>query len=235
MNHHHHHHDDLIDVNAPATAETIIHALSQFHTEHNQGGAYDHVHDQHHEHDQALFNIQDRLTSGNDTGTDDLGGEDETLGGMSRQELEDEVIRLRGLVQAHPVDGNANGIGAGDEITDDTRLLPGPSRKRRKKSTSAVDAAPPVREIQAGTGKRVERDRKTELYKAIRHRVSPALDSSVLGVVETDGLSDAVSHGYPERIGPSTTSRSSTLRSTLGWDISGHCTRLERAPVSSRH
>ena len=166
MNHqpHHHHDDDLIDVNAPATAETIIHALSQFHTEHEQGGGYDH--------DQNLFNLQDRLTSGTGnatgTGTDDLEGDDETLGGMSRRELEDEVIRLRGLVQAPPDGGNGNG----DEGTHDTRLLPGPSRKRLKKSASTVDVAPPLREIQPGTGKRVERDRKTELYKAIRHRVS---------------------------------------------------------------
>lgn len=121
----------------------------------------DHDGEYDHDHDQTLLNLQDRLTSGTGTGVDDLGGDDETLGGMSRQELENEVIRLRGLVQA-PSDNDA---------TENTKSVALPSRKRRKKLTPTDDVDAPAREIQAGTGKRVEKDRKTELYKAIRHRV----------------------------------------------------------------
>ena len=153
------HHDDLIDVNAPATAETIIHALSQFKSDHDlaQAGYRD-------DHQSNLNCFQDRLTSSTDD--EDTGGYG-TLGGMSRRQLEDEVIRLRGLVQEPAQERHAD---------DGAKLVAEPSRKRRKKTTPAVEAEAPVREMQAGTGKRVERDRKTELYKAIRHRVSCCLN-----------------------------------------------------------
>jgi hypothetical protein len=153
-----------MDDDQPATAETIIHALSQFgNVEQDQ----DHHQDHHHH-----ANDYDNLLPENVTEELELEQEDELggLGGMSRGELEAEVLKLRGMVydtrtptsstmtSSHSKQGPALGSGS-----EESRMV-----KRRRLDSKEIDITV-GRDLQ--TGKRVEKGRRTELGKAIRCHV----------------------------------------------------------------
>lgn len=143
------------DDNVPATAETIIHALSQFHSEHT------HLDDLHAVYDDE--NAVNNSIPGNLTEHSSLNegaNVDTTLEGLSRSDLEHEVIGFPGHIN------DTNGL---DAVSSPPA---GASRRRNTKSSTTAQDAGVIRELQVATGKRVERDRKTELYKVIRHHVS---------------------------------------------------------------
>jgi hypothetical protein len=157
--HHHHHLDDT-----PATAETIIHALSQFHAQQSHLDQSLAAHDLH---SPSHHLEQDELPH------------DTQLGDMSRQELEAEVLKLRGLVSPDMGHGNTSLAGSGGSKRP---RLEGASRPRNQITSSSSSSRgrgkgkeKAVNSVNANTGKRIEKERKTELYKAIRHKVSLGL------------------------------------------------------------
>ena len=126
----------------PATAETIIHALSQFGAEQEEQ-----------QHASEHFNQYSTLLS--NPGVVDQ----HDLGGLTRGELEAEVLKLRGLVYQDPLSASAS----------PSETLP--SVKRRRRDGAKVTSTG-KNKLDGQTGKRVERGRKTELYRAIRQTVS---------------------------------------------------------------
>jgi hypothetical protein len=130
------------DDDQPATAETIIHALSQFGAEQEEQ-----------QHASEHLNHYSTLLSNQGV------GDQHDLGGLTRGELEAEVLKLRGLVYQESVSASASG----------SENIPPVKRKRRDGVKAAVTEK---NKVDGQTGKRVERDRKTELYKAIRQTVS---------------------------------------------------------------
>jgi len=132
-----------MDDDQPATAETIIHALSQFGAEQEEQQ----------QHASEHLNQYSTLLSDQDTRSQN------DLGGLTREELEAEVLKLRGLVDQDSVSASAS---SGAHL---------PSAKRRKHDGGKATATEKNR-VDHQTGKRVERGRKTELYKAIRQTVS---------------------------------------------------------------
>jgi len=131
----------IMDDDQPATAETIIHALSQFGAEQDQHqlGEEQRASD-HTSHYTTLLS------------TPGEGSEHNDLGGLSRGELEAEVLKLRGLVYQESASPSV-------EV---------PIAKSRKSGASKGKET----SVDIQTGKRVERERRTELYKAIRQTVS---------------------------------------------------------------
>lgn len=146
-------HDD--DDDQPATAETIIHALSQFGAGEVEQGVGNDASDSLH-HYSTLLSNQGQL--------DKDSTEKHGLGGMSRQELEAEVLKLRGLVHLESnspsLDIQVNRPERGD--------VPDSSAKRVKMTKGKGKAF----DVDIQTGKRIEKGRKTELYRAIRQTVS---------------------------------------------------------------
>jgi len=147
--------NDDDDEDQPATAETIIHALSQFGAGEVEQGVGNDASDGLH-HYSTLLSNQGQLDKDNT--------EKHGLGGMSRQELEAEVLKLRGLVhlESEPpsVDIRASRPERGDVTNSSAKRV---TMTKRKGKAFDVD-------IQ--TGKRIEKGRKTELYKLIRQTVS---------------------------------------------------------------
>jgi hypothetical protein len=154
-----------MDDDQPATAETIIHALSQFG---NVDQDQDHHHHHHHANDYNNL-LPEHVTEELELELeqeDELGG----LGGMSRGELEAEVLKLRGMVydtrtptpstmtSSHLRQGQALG-----SESEESRMV-----KRRRLEFKEIDIKV-GRDLQ--TGKRVEKGRRTELGKAIRCHV----------------------------------------------------------------
>jgi hypothetical protein len=130
-----------MDDDQPATAETIIHALSQFGAEQEEEQhASDHL-------DQYSTLLSNQENS-----------DQHDLGGLTRGELEAEVLKLRGLVYQDSASASPS-----ENI---------PSVKRRRRRDGSKATAAEKNRVDGQTGKRVERDRKTELYKAIRQTVS---------------------------------------------------------------
>jgi len=127
----------------PATAETIIHALSQFGAEQEEQQ----------QHASEQFNQYSTLLS--NPGVVDQ----HELGGLTRGELEAEVLKLRGLVYQDPISASAS----------PSENIP-PSKRRRRDGAKVTSAE--KNKVDGQTGKRVERGRKTELYRAIRQTVS---------------------------------------------------------------
>jgi hypothetical protein len=128
------------DDDQPATAETIIHALSQFGAEQEE---------QHHA--SGHLNQYSTLLSNQEV------SDQHDLGGLSRGELEAEVLKLRGLVYQESASGSPS------------ENIPPVKRRRRDGAKAAIKEK---NRVDGQTGKRVERGRKTELYKAIRQTVS---------------------------------------------------------------
>jgi hypothetical protein len=122
-----------MDDDQPATAETIIHALSQFGAEQEQSHASNQL-----DHYSTLLSNPSEAHDQHD------------LGGLSRGELEAEVYQ-----------DSATTSPSGEHAT---------VAKRRRRDGSKVAEMGNAVDVQ--TGKRVERGRKTELYKAIRQTVS---------------------------------------------------------------
>ena len=132
-----------MDDDQPATAETIIHALSQFGAEQEEQQ----------QHASEHLNQYSTLLSDQDTRSQN------DLGGLTREELEAEVLKLRGLVDQDSVSVPAS---PGEHV---------PSAKRRRRDGVKARVTEKNR-VDHQTGKRLERGRKTELYKAIRQTVS---------------------------------------------------------------
>jgi hypothetical protein len=148
------HHDDD---DQPATAETIIHALSQIGADvrpQQQGRGSDAS--------DSLHHYSTLLSNDNQLNEDDSGQHD--LEGMSRRDLEAEVLKLRGLVSQG---SNSPSVQVQGDVRDQRDPANGPI-KRVKTAKGRQMAV----KVNVQTGKRVEKDRKTELYKAIRHTVS---------------------------------------------------------------
>lgn len=147
--------DPVLDDTAPATAETIIHALSQFHT--------------------PIEHVSERERDASAEG----------LESFSRRQLEEEVLRLRGVVQEQP----------GSHPDASLRA----SSIQEASSTRSIRPGQPVvprSSLQADTGKRVEKNRRTELFRAIRCCVSRF---SFRGCFEGQALMqivDAKHHGH---------------------------------------
>jgi hypothetical protein len=127
------------DDDQPATAETIIHALSQFGAEQEEQHASNQL-DQY----SALLSNQEV-------------SDQHDLGGLTRGELEAEVLKLRGLVYQESASGSPS------------ENIPPVKRRRRDGAKATVTEK---HKVDGQTGKRVERGRKTELYRAIRQTVS---------------------------------------------------------------
>lgn len=132
--------DHNLDDTVPATAETIIHALSQFHSPGEHAPYDDHQSDH----------------------VDVVGDTSDGLQGLSRRQLEDEVLRLRSIVNERP------DILTSASHPSSPNAEAGPSRRKPQTGRTEVQSAV----LQAETGKRVERNRRTELYRAIRAYVS---------------------------------------------------------------
>jgi hypothetical protein len=127
------------DDDQPATAETIIHALSQFGAEQEEQHASNQL-DQY----SALLSNQEV-------------SDQHDLGGLTRGELEAEVLKLRGLVYQESASGSPS------------ENIPPVKRRRRDGAKATVTEK---HKVDGQTGKRVERGRRTELYRAIRQTVS---------------------------------------------------------------
>lgn len=137
-----------MDDDQPATAETIIHALSQFGAQQEQ----EHGQDQSQEGEHASTHLEDYSNLLSNQGIVDQ----HDLGELTRGELEAEVLKLRGLVYQEQI-----------STTPAMELAPAVKRQRR-----AENKVSEKNSVDVQTGKRVERGRKTELYKAIRQTVS---------------------------------------------------------------
>jgi hypothetical protein len=161
----HHHLDDT-----PATAETIIHALSQFREENGHHG--DQAETSGEGHPYSSLSLHDLPTSA-DQGLRHGSGGPNDLGNMSRRDLEAEVLKLRGLVSldaASSSTGDDSGTvkrpRASESATSRTV-----SRNRRTDRSKGKEVDK-VRSVDTNTGKRMEKERRTELYKAIRDQAS---------------------------------------------------------------
>lgn len=143
------------DDDQPATAETIIHALSQFGAEEVEQGVGNDASDSLH-HYSTLLSNQGQLDNDNT--------EKHGLGGMSRQELEAEVLKLRGLVHLRSKSPSVDIQAIHPERGDVTE-----SSAKRVKTTKGKGKA---FDMDIQTGKRIEKGRRTELYRAIRQTVS---------------------------------------------------------------
>jgi hypothetical protein len=129
------------DDDQPATAETIIHALSQFGAEQEEQHASNQL-------DQYSTLLSNQEVS-----------DQHDLGGLTRGELEAEVLKLRGLVYHDSVSASAS----------PSENIPPVKRRRRDGAKATVTEK---NRVDGQTGKRVERGRKTELYRAIRQTVN---------------------------------------------------------------
>lgn len=163
----------------PATAETIIHALSQFRPDEiseEDGHGHDAApqledHEAGHRADNAEADVQ----------ADAVNAPEQ----MSRTELEEEVLRLRGVV--HGGSGSRPATVSLSLTPSRSTSVSGQSnsvkrprpRKAPKLTDDILPTVPDIVRLQPDTGKRVEKDRKTELYKAIRLTVCSWIRSSV--------------------------------------------------------